>query len=156
MATYLWEGMVSFKEVDILLTGEKRLSPEKGNQSSYTYVRGNWTSFPETLSLMCLRTLPRGTRDRWPLINGTRPRASQEDKSSVNHFTEREVCIKNFFLRFNFWERERDRAWVGEGQRERETPNRKQAPGSELSAQSPTRGSNPLVKRTWPEPKSAA
>ena len=30
----------------------------------------------------------------------------------------------------------------GEGQRERETQNPKQAPGSELSAQSVTRGSN--------------
>ena len=31
---------------------------------------------------------------------------------------------------------------MGEGQRERETQNQKQAPGSELSAQSPTRGLN--------------
>ena len=38
------------------------------------------------------------------------------------------------------FETERDRAWVGEGQRERETQNLKQAPGSELSAQSPTLG----------------
>ena len=38
---------------------------------------------------------------------------------------------------------ERDRAQTGEGQRERETQNPKQAPGSELSAQSPTQGSNP-------------
>ena len=30
-----------------------------------------------------------------------------------------------------------------EGQRERETQNLKQAPGSELSAKSPTRGLNP-------------
>ena len=35
------------------------------------------------------------------------------------------------------FERERERALVGEGQRERETQNPKQAPGSELSAQSP-------------------
>ena len=33
---------------------------------------------------------------------------------------------------------ERDRAHVGKGQRERETQNQKQAPGSDLSAQSPT------------------
>ena len=32
---------------------------------------------------------------------------------------------------------ERDRAQVGEGQREKETQNPKQAPGSELSAQGP-------------------
>ena len=56
-----------------------------------------------------------------------------------------------FFLMFIF-ETERNRAWVGEGQRERETQNLKQAPGSELSAQSPTRGSNPLTMRSWPEP----
>ena len=44
----------------------------------------------------------------------------------------------------------RDRAWMGEGQRERETQNRKQAPGSEPSAQSPTRGSNSRTARSWP------
>ena len=48
----------------------------------------------------------------------------------------------------NFWDR--DRAWVGEGQRERETQNGKQAPGSEPSAQSPTRGSNSRTARSWP------
>ena len=41
-----------------------------------------------------------------------------------------------------FREREGGREGVGEGQRERETKNPKQAPGSELSAQSPMRGSN--------------
>ena len=39
-------------------------------------------------------------------------------------------------------DRERESERVGEGQRERETQNPKQAPGSELSAQSPTWGSN--------------
>ena len=33
----------------------------------------------------------------------------------------------------NFWQR--DRAWAGEQQRERETQNPKQAPGSELESQ---------------------
>ena len=37
---------------------------------------------------------------------------------------------------------------VEEGQRERETQNPKQAPGSELSAQSLTRGSNPPTVRS--------
>ena len=41
-----------------------------------------------------------------------------------------------------------------ERERERETQNPKQAPGSELSAQSPTRGSNPQTARSWPELKS--
>ena len=38
--------------------------------------------------------------------------------------------------------------------RERETQNLKQAPGSELSAQSPMRGLNPQTTRSWPELKS--
>ena len=37
---------------------------------------------------------------------------------------------------------------MGEGQRERETQNPKQVPGSELSAQSPTRGSNSRAVRS--------
>ena len=50
------------------------------------------------------------------------------------------------FIFFNAFilerEREGDRVQVGEGQRERETQNLKQAPGSELLAQSLTWGSN--------------
>ena len=52
------------------------------------------------------------------------------------------------FLTFIIFEREREtereraRAQVGEGQRARETQNQKQAPGSELPAQSSTRGLN--------------
>ena len=42
------------------------------------------------------------------------------------------------------------------GERERETLNRKQAPGFELSAPSPTRGLNPWAVRSWPEPTSDA
>ena len=57
-----------------------------------------------------------------------------------------------FFLIFLFG-RQRDRVQAGEGQRERETQNRKQAPGSELSAQSPTRGSNQRSMGSWPGPK---
>ena len=44
----------------------------------------------------------------------------------------------------------------GGAERERETQNPKQAPGSELSAQSPTQGSNPQTVRSWPELKSDA
>ena len=61
-----------------------------------------------------------------------------------------------FILEGEYFILERDRAWVREGQRERETKNLKQAPGSELSAQSPTQGSNPWTVRSWPEPKSGA
>ena len=42
----------------------------------------------------------------------------------------------------------RKRAQTGEGQRERDTQNLKQAPGPELSAQSPMRGSNPRTMRS--------
>ena len=45
-----------------------------------------------------------------------------------------------YFFNVDLFLRERVRA--GEEQRERETQNPKQAPGSELSAQSPTQGSN--------------
>ena len=43
----------------------------------------------------------------------------------------------------------------GGAERERETQNPEQAPGSELSAQSPMQGSNPRTARSWPELKSA-
>ena len=42
-----------------------------------------------------------------------------------------------------FLERERERASGGRAERERKTQNPKQAPGSELSAQSPIQDSNP-------------
>ena len=45
-------------------------------------------------------------------------------------------------------ERESDRAREGKGQRERETQNLKQAPGSELSAESPMWGSNSGTERS--------
>ena len=55
-------------------------------------------------------------------------------------------------------ERERDSTSGGGGraETERETQNPEQAPGSELSAQSPTRGSNTPTVRSQPEPKSDA
>ena len=40
-------------------------------------------------------------------------------------------------------------------ERERDTQDLKQAPGSELSAQSHTRGLNSRTVRSWPQPKSA-
>ena len=57
------------------------------------------------------------------------------------------------FLTFiYFWERQRQNA-SGLGQREREGQNLNQAAGSELSAQSPTWGSNSQAVRSWPELK---
>ena len=56
-----------------------------------------------------------------------------------------------------FWERERQRqrqrqSVIGGGaERERETRNLKQVPGSELSAQSLMQGSNSQTVRSWPE-----
>ena len=47
-----------------------------------------------------------------------------------------------FFQRLFIFGTERDRTWAWEGQREEEPQNLKQASGSELSAQSPMRGSN--------------
>ena len=69
-------------------------------------------------------------------------------------------------MSINFWERERegdmDHKW-GRGRetetqrhRDTETQNPKRAPGSEVSAQSPPRGSNSPAVRSWPEPKSDA
>ena len=44
----------------------------------------------------------------------------------------------------------------GRAERGRGTQNPTQAPGSELSPQSPTQGSNPRTTRSSPEPKSDA
>ena len=51
------------------------------------------------------------------------------------------------FLCFFFLIFERESISGGGAERERETQNPKQTPGSELSAQSPTQGSNPLTMR---------
>ena len=52
--------------------------------------------------------------------------------------------VSSFFLHLFIFER----AQVGEGQRENETQNPKQAPGSELPAHSPTQGSNSQTMRS--------
>ena len=49
--------------------------------------------------------------------------------------------------------REGERENRGGTERERETQNPKQVPGSKLSAQSPMRGSNSQTTRSWPELK---
>ena len=71
-------------------------------------------------------------------------------------FLKKIVC--NVCLFFLGRERERQTACKqGRGREgERETQNPKQAPGSELSAQSLTRSSNSETVRSWPEPKSEA
>ena len=51
------------------------------------------------------------------------------------------IFFSTFFI--YFWDRERQSMNGGGAERERETQNRKQAPGSEPSAQRLTRGSEP-------------
>ena len=63
---------------------------------------------------------------------------------------------KKFFFNVSLFLRQRKSMNGGGAERERETQNRKQAPGSEPSAQNPTRGSNSRSARSWPEPKSDA
>ena len=53
-----------------------------------------------------------------------------------------EVFFLNFLIFIYFWER--DSVWAGKEQRDTHTQNAKQAPGSELSAQSPMWSSNSL------------
>ena len=69
--------------------------------------------------------------------------------TAINYICWTILELKTFF--FNVYSFLRDRAWVGEGQRGRQNP--KQAPGSELAAQNPMRGSNSRAMRSWPEPK---
>ena len=58
------------------------------------------------------------------------------------------VFFKNYLFIYLFiFETERQSMNGGGAERERETQNRKQAPGSEPSAQSPTRGSNSRTTR---------
>ena len=80
-------------------------------------------------------------------------RRVREDLIVIYLYIRMLMCLKNFFLMF-IWEREREMS--GEGQRERETQNWKQAPGSELSAQSSMQASNPRTVRSWSELKSDA
>ena len=62
------------------------------------------------------------------------------------------ILFKIFLMFIYFWDRERQSV-SGEGQKERETQNLKQRPGSKLSAQSLTRDSNSQTMRSWPKPK---
>ena len=64
------------------------------------------------------------------------------------------ACIFFLFVCLFIYLFLRERAQDGE--REGETENPKQAPGSELSTQSPTQGLNPQTVRSCPEPKSDA
>ena len=79
-----------------------------------------------------------GHRNHWRVIETDLQGSPQGEvltlSTTISIFFE---LLNVFFLFF-----ESDRAQAGEGQRETETQNRKQAPGSEPSAQTPTWGSN--------------
>ena len=68
----------------------------------------------------------------------------------MHSFITQFLHLKQFFTFIFEREREREgeRGRGGGAERERETQNPKQAPGSELSAQSPTWGSNSQVMRS--------
>ena len=99
-------------------------------------------------------------RDRIPsrfCAEPVRDHDLSEEQESAAKMTEppSQPCFFNFFLMVIFQEeRERHRVWADEGaERETETQNTKQAPGSGLLAPSPTWGSNWRTTRSWPEPK---
>ena len=81
-------------------------------------------------------------------------RQYQGDAAIVRIMKMRKTFFKHFFVYLYLRDRERerdrqtDRTQVQEGQREKETQNPKQAPGSELSTQSLTRGLNPRTARS--------
>ena len=75
----------------------------------------------------------------------------KSDTYRLSHSTEPPQLFFNVYLFLK--ERKRDRVQAGEGQRERESQNLKQAPGSGLSAQGPTWDLNLWTGRSGPEPK---
>ena len=93
-------------------------------------------------------------------LNSWTVRSWPESKSRVSSLANWATQVPHhiyffFFIRKCLFFRERG---GGEGRRkeaetERETQNLKQAPGSDLSAQSPSQGSNPQAVRSWREPK---
>ena len=94
------------------------------------------------------------------LVNPQHYRLLNSRISYERHRSHEYELLSNFFFNFSplfTFERQRQTEHEqGEKQRERETQNPKQAPGSEVSAQSPTRGSNPRTVRSRSEPKSDA
>ena len=82
--------------------------------------------------------------------NLTQPQYMRVGLTGLKMISSQNFILFYFFQRLFIFGTERDRAWTGEGQRERETQNRKQAPCSEASAQSLTRGSNSRTARSWP------
>ena len=91
-------------------------------------------------------------------VRGWRKRVSfwgPEAPNLTSYLTSHLALFHFFFLNFLkcLFILERETGQVGQGQRERESQNRKQAPGSELSAQSWMRGSNSQAMRSRPEPK---
>ena len=77
-----------------------------------------------------------------------------EENNLMFTINKKDTYLVDFFFNVYLFLRDKETAWAGEKQRERETQNLKQTPGSELSAQSLTWGLNPRTARSWPEPKT--
>ena len=70
-------------------------------------------------------------------------------KKKTRTYLNKHVELKKIFFYFYLFLRDRERQRMrGEGQGARETQNPKQAPGSELSVQSPTRGLDPRAVKS--------
>ena len=75
------------------------------------------------------------------------------DPNVFRHLRPLRRSLKKKLMFICYWERERQSMSREGAGRERETQNSEQAPGSELSAQSPTWGLNSRTVRSWPELK---
>ena len=71
----------------------------------------------------------------------------------IKFFSLKNLFSVYLFLRERQRQRQRQRQSVSVGGAERERENLQQAPGSELSAQSPAWGSKSQTLRSWPELK---
>ena len=97
-----------------------------------------WTRNMECSFVVCHRSFREGNETYVNLLN------------MLNQFIYEQYSINTCFLIFLMFLFifDRERAQAGEGERDRDTQNLKQAPGSELSAQSSMRGSNPQTARS--------
>ena len=85
------------------------------------------------------------------ILRGLRTSSSEGWKNENGYFLR--ICLMFIFI----WKTERNKVWWGTGrERDRQTQNPNQAPGSKLSAQSSTQGSNSQTVRSWLELNSDA
>ena len=90
-----------------------------------------------------------------PLSLCPSPALSLSHSKLINKLKKYVIVFLNNFLNVYFWHiyRESMCEWGRGRDKERIIQNPKQAPDSELSAQSLMLGSNPQTVRSWPEPK---